>query len=169
VCDVRFSHSPGRLDPAYLGNLGAFDVPFVVDLGDGTHGILGVVTRFHEKVERRLPKPSRMPRYVEVTDRSGAFAPGAIDAVNGTGLLEMWLDHLLVQSMLQHASGAWQWGRLVHLCPAGNLDFVDATARYRDRLVDGSTFASATIEDLLDAEALPSGTVASFRRRYVVD
>ena len=38
VCDVRFAHSPGRLDRAYLENLIAFDVAFVLDLGDGTQG-----------------------------------------------------------------------------------------------------------------------------------
>ena len=27
VCEVRFEHSPGRLDPAYIGNLCAFQVP----------------------------------------------------------------------------------------------------------------------------------------------
>ena len=36
VCDVRFAHSPGRFDPAYLNSLRAFDVAFVLDLGDGT-------------------------------------------------------------------------------------------------------------------------------------
>lgn len=34
-----------------------------------------------------------------------------------TDLLEMWLDHLLLLSMLQHPSGAWRWGRLVHVYP----------------------------------------------------
>jgi hypothetical protein len=33
VGEVRFAHSPGRLDPAWLGNLVAFDVAFVLDLG----------------------------------------------------------------------------------------------------------------------------------------
>jgi hypothetical protein len=31
VFELRFAHSPGRLDPAYLGNLIAFDVAFVLD------------------------------------------------------------------------------------------------------------------------------------------
>jgi hypothetical protein len=40
-------------------------------------------------------------------------------------------------------------------------------ARYRDLLVDESTFSSATIEELLDADALPAPTTAALRRRYV--
>jgi hypothetical protein len=167
VCDVRFAHSPGRLDPAWLGNLVAFDVGFVLDLGDGTQGIVGVVTAYHDVNRRQPPKPSRLPRYREITERSGFFGPGAIDAVNGTELIHIWLDHLLVLSMLQHPSRDWGWGRLVVVHSAGNTDFADACSRYGALLVDQSTFASATIEDLLDANVVPARTAAALRDRYL--
>jgi hypothetical protein len=167
VAEVRFAHSPGRLDPAWLGNLVAFDVGFVLDLGDGTQGIVGVVAVYHEANTRHPPKPSRLPRYREITDRSGFFSPGAIDAVNRTDLTHIWLCHLLVLSMLQHPSRAWRWGRLVVVHPAGNTDFADACSRYRALLVDQSTFASATIEEILEADALPPPTVAALRERYI--
>jgi len=168
VCEVRFAHSPGRLDRAYLSNLIAFDVAFMLDLGDGTRGILGVDTKYHERTERREPKPSRLPRYLEVTERSGVFERGAIDAVNGTDLLVMWLEHLLVLSMLQHPSGTWRWGRYLVVYPAGNSDFADACARYADLLADGSTFSSVNIEELLDARALPPKTATALRDRYIL-
>jgi len=167
VSDVRFAHSPGRLDPAWLGNLVAFDLAFVLDLGDGTKGIVGVVTAYHDVNRRQPPKPSRLPRYREITDRSGYFAPGAIDVVNGTELIHIWLDHLLVLSMLQHPSRAWRWGRLVVVYAAGNTDFADACSRYRALLVNESTFASATVEELLDAGVLPAPTAAALRDRYL--
>lgn len=168
ACEVRFAHSPGRLDRAYLGNLIAFDVAFVLARRDGTQGVVGLDTKYHERTKRALPKPSRLPRYLEVAARSGVFGPGAIDAVNGTDLLVMWLEHLLVLSMLQHRSGTWSWGRYVVVHPAGNLDVAEACARYRDLLVDSSTFSSVTVEELLDAKVLPAQTAAALRQRYIL-
>jgi hypothetical protein len=168
VCDVRFAHSPGRFDLTYLGNLIAFDVAFVLDLGGGTQGIVGVDTKYHESARRATAKPTRLPRYREVAKRSGVFAPGAIDAVDGTDLLVMWLEHLLALSMLQHSSGGWRWVRYVFTYPAGNSDVADACARYADLLVDESTFSSMTIEELLGAKALPTRTTAALRNRYIL-
>ena len=167
VSEVRFAHSPGWLDRAYLGNLIAFDVAFVLDLGDGTQGIVGVDTKYHEAAKRHLAKPARLPRYRDVTKRSGVFAPRAIDAVDGTDLLVMWLEHLLAQSMLQHSSARWRWSRYVVTYPSGNSDVAGACSRYANLLVDQSTFSSLTIEALLDAKALPTRTTAALRKRYI--
>jgi hypothetical protein len=168
VRDVRFAHSPGRFDPAYLNSLRAFDVAFVLDQGDGTRGVVGVDTNYHERVKPEIPKPSNLWRYLEVAERSGAFRAGATDAVKGrTDLAEMWLEHLLLLSMPQHERDPWTWGRYVVVHPAGNADIASACARYRDLLVDSSTFSSVTIEELLDAKVLPARTTAALRRRYL--
>ena len=168
VSEVRFAYSPSRFDPAYLNSLRAFDVAFVLDLGDGTQGIVGVDTRYHDWAKPETPKPSNLWRYLEVAERSGAFADGAVDAVKGrSALAEMWLEHLLLLSMLQHTSGRWRWGRHVVVHPAGNVDVADACVRYRELLKDQSTFASVTLEELLDAGALPTATVAALRDRYL--
>jgi hypothetical protein len=166
VREVRFVHSPGRLDKAYLGNLVDWDAAFLLDLGDGSEGIVGVVTAYADVNRRQPPKPERLPRYREVSERSRVFGPGWLDAVNGTELIHLWLDHLLVLSMLQH-EGTWSWGRLVVVHPDGNSDFADACERYRGLLTDDATFASSTVEELLDAGALPKGTVAALRERYL--
>jgi hypothetical protein len=168
VSDVKFAHSPGWLDPAYLNSLRAFDAVFVLDLDDGTHGVIGVDVKYHDRAKPETPKPSNLRRYLEVADRSGAFAPGGIDAVKGrSDLAVMWLEHLLVLSMLQHSDGAWSWGRYVVVYPAGNSDFEGACARYRTLLADDSTFASMTLEELLGAGALKRSTTAALRDRYV--
>ncbi len=167
VRDVRFEHSPGWLDRAYTGNLMSFDAAFGLDLGDGTQGIIGVVIRYHERTKPNEPKPTRLARYVEVTEKSGVFEPGAINVVNGTDLLVTWLQHLLVLSMLQHPSRTWRWGRFVLVYPAGNTDYADACNRYRGLLADKSTFSSMTVEELLDADALPARTARALRKRYI--
>jgi hypothetical protein len=168
VCGVRFAHSPGRFDPAYLNSLRAFDAAFLLDLGEGSRGIVGLDTKYHERSKPEIPKPSNLARYLEVAERSGVFRSGAVDEVKGRSeLAVMWLEHLLLLSMLQHPSGAWRWGRYVLVHPAGNTDFAEACARYRSLLVDQSTFASVTLEDLLDSNVLPAKSNAALRDRYL--
>jgi hypothetical protein len=168
VCDVRFAHSPGRLDPAYLNSLRAFDAAFVLDRGDGAQGIVGVGAKYHESSKSEIPKPANLARYLEVAERSGVFAPGAVDVLKGRSeLAVMWLEHLLLLSMLQHMSGTWSWGRYVVVHPAGNTDLAGECARYRHFLVDESTFSSATVEELVEAGVLPGSTITAFRDRYL--
>ncbi len=168
VCDVRFAHSPGRFDPAYLDSLRAFKAAFVLDLDDGTQGIVAIDTEYHERTKAEIPKPEKLHRYLAVAKRSGIFRRGALDAVKGrSDLAVMWLEHLLLLSMLQHVSGAWSWGRYVVVHPAGNTDYGDACARYRGLLADESTFASSTVEELLDGRVLPARSVTALRERYL--
>jgi hypothetical protein len=167
VCDVRFAHSPGRFDPEYLGSLRDFDAAFELDLGDGARGIVAVDVNYHEHAKPAVAKPRGRPRQREVAARSGAFVEGAVDAVDRSDLLVTALEHLLLLSMLQHPSGRWRWGRYVVVHPAGNSDLAGACARYADLLADGSTFASVTIEELLDAGALPPRTAAALQERYI--
>ncbi len=79
----------------------------------------------------------------------------------------MWIEHLLLFSMLQHPSGSWTWGRYVVVHPAGNCDAVDACARYRAMLADEGTFATMTLEQLLDSGTLAGPTVRALRDRYM--
>ena len=168
VSGVRFAHSPGRFDPAYLNSLRAFDAAFVLDLDDGTQGIVGIDTRYHEWAKPEIPRPSNLDRYLEVAERSGAFGPLPMGAVEGRwDLTEMWLEHLLLLSMLQHPGGTWSFGRYVVVHPAGNASFADACERYAELLVDRSTFSCLTLEELFGADVLPPGTAAGLRDRYV--
>jgi hypothetical protein len=163
VSEIRFAHSPGRFDPAYLNSLRAFDVAFVLDLGDGTQGVLGLDTEYHERTKPEIPKPTNLRRYLEVADRAAVFEAGATDAVKGkSDLAVMWLEHLLLLSMLQHSSGRWSWGRYVVVHPAGNSDFADACARYAGLLAERSSFSSLTLEELL-----PLQSNAAVRDRYL--
>ena len=161
VLDVRFAHSPGWLDPAYLNSLRAFDTVFAFD-----GGVVAVDVKYHERAKTEIPKPENLPRYVEVADRSGAFAPGSIDELKGKSQLAvLWLEHLLLHSMLQHESGSWSWGRYVVVHPAENSDVADLCSRYRRLLSDDSTFGVLTTEELIDSGALPAAD--TLRERYL--
>lgn len=165
VGEVRFAHSPGRWDPAYLNSLRTFDAAFVLEPG----GIVGCAVRYHERAKAETPRPENLGRYREVAERSGAFRADALDGLLSRGdLCELFLEHLLVLSMLQHPDGAWTWGRFVLVHAAGNVDVVDQLARYRTCLADDTTFAATTIEALLDGDALPAASTAALRERYVV-
>ena len=167
-CPLRALSRPSR--SGYLNSLRAFDAVFVLDLGDGKEGIVGFDTKYHEWAKPETPKPSNLWRYIEVADKSGVFGTGAVDEVKEkTGLAVMWLEHLLLLSMLQHSSGRWGWGRYVVVHPFGNVDFAEACARYAGLLVEHSTFSSVTLEELLDASVLPPRTAAALRARYLPD
>jgi hypothetical protein len=168
VTEVRFAHSPGRFDPAYLNSLRAFDAAFVLDLDDGTQGVVAVDVNYHEWAKPEIPKPGNRRRNLEVADHSGVFAEGAADVLTGRSeFCVLWLEHLLLLSMLQHASGRWRWGHYVVVHPAGNSDIGDMVTRYREFLVDEATFSTATVEDLLDAGPLPAPAMAALRERYL--
>jgi hypothetical protein len=168
VREIRFAHSPGRFDPAFLNSLRAFDVAVVLDVGGGTEGIVALDTAYHERAKPEIPKPTNLARYLEVAEKSGVFRPGAVDAVKGrSDLAVMWLEHLLLLSMLQHPSGTWKWARYVVVHPAGNSDFADMCVRYQDLLAEESTFAAVTVEELLDANVVPARTATALRDRYL--
>ncbi len=166
VC-VRFEHSPGRRDPTFLGNRSAFDAAF--EIGDGEElGIVGIETKYHEHaVAEARPKPAALARYVEVTERSAAFVDDWRSRILGTDLQQIWLDHLLVLSMLQHPSKRWTWGRFVLAFPKANPSFAAAATRYGELLRDRSTFEMRTIEDLASPVVLGEEAARGFRDRYL--
>lgn len=167
VIEVRFAHSPGRLDPSYSNSRRYFDAMFVLELPDGSSGAIAVDVKYREVVERKGVKSAHLPRFAEIHDRSRAFASGAIDVLGPSRLAMVWLEHLLLLSMLQHKSSDWTWGRYVVVHPLANTSVSCANAEYRALLADDTTFASATIEELLAAKALAPTTTAALRRRYL--
>lgn len=168
--DVRvgFEYSPGRRDPLFLGNRTAFDAAFEI-AGANSGAIIGIETKYHEHAAREAPpKKTALARYVQVTEESGAFASGWREELIGTDLQQIWLDHLLVLSMLQHPSKRWSWGKSVLVYPQENPSFAAAARRYAAVLADATTFQARTLEELLAAPgALPAETVSVFRGRYL--
>ena len=167
VSPPRFEWSPGRKDPEYLDNRSAFDVAFEIQMENGQQGIIGIETKYHEHCKReKLPNENRRKRYEEVTKKSNIFKPDAVKQILGNDLQQIWLDHLLALSMLQHSPQQWHWVKFVLVHPARNPSYAKAAERYSKLLSNTATFEVRTIESLLDAQALPLTTVAAFRERY---
>jgi hypothetical protein len=169
VVDVRFLHSPGRLEPQWLNSLRQFDAAFVLSREDGSHGMVAVDVTYHERLKAETPKPENLWRNREVHERSAAFRPEAFERLKGrSDLWSPWLEHLLLQSTLQHPDGAWTWGRYVTVHAADNVDMADRSVRYGELLADATTFRSTTLEEVLGTSALPSPAVRALRDRYLL-
>lgn len=165
---VRFEWSPGRADPDYLENRSAFDAAFELALDDGNRGIIGIETKYHEHCKpERKPKKDRRDRYETVTRNSGEFKPHALRAILGTDLQQIWLDHLLALSMLQHTGETWCWARFVLVYPRRNPSFSNAGTRYSELLSEPRTFELRTLESILAAGALSHDQASAFRKRYL--
>jgi hypothetical protein len=102
-----------------------------------------------------------------VSERSGAFLPGAVDAIVGTELQQIWLDHLLALSMTQDESEPWDWTGFALVHPAKNPSYVRAVKRYRKFLRQPGDLLVATLESLLNAEVLPVEMSEAFKQRYL--
>ena len=119
---VRFEWSPLRSTQGkFLGNRSAFDVAF-----DWTWEMAPSVSSASKRSTmrycRREAPPhvqKRLPRDIEVANDSRAFGPVTTEAILGTQLQQIWLDHLLVLSMLQHAPRTWTWAKFILVHPKG--------------------------------------------------
>jgi hypothetical protein len=169
VCKVHFEWSPGRRLPGqYLENRSAFDVAFELELNDGGRGILGVETKYHEHCRREKPSiKDRRARYEEVTGKSRVMSPESMTAVIGSDLQQIWLDHLLALSMLQHDSGIWIWAGFVLVHPAKNPSYRRAYEQYVSLIRDTKSIRVSTIESLLAAGVIPEATALAFSERYI--
>ncbi|HEY2735898.1 MAG TPA: hypothetical protein VGI70_18000, partial [Polyangiales bacterium] len=120
VEQVVFEWSPGRADRAYLGNRTSFDVAFILDLEDGQRGVIGVETKYHEHPVRVGIAPANLARYNDVSRASKLFEAATLELASRETCSQIWLDHLLALSMLQHPTDRWTWARFILVYADGN-------------------------------------------------
>lgn len=169
---VRLQHSPGRDDPRWLNDRTAFDAAIYYENAVGRRGIIGCSMKYAEHASKeKAPPGERLARYEEVARKSKAFHPEWREVVVGTDLQGIWIEHLLVLSMLQgRGSARYHEGRLVLIVPEGNVSYRNAAVRYAAILAEHTTFEVRTLESLLDSASgvLPDRLAAGLRQRYVV-
>lgn len=79
---------------------------------------VGVETKYHEHCKAQaFPRPERGRRYLEIADLSGVFRRGAVAAILGTRLQQIFLDHLLVLSFLHDTITPYRWAKFVLVYP----------------------------------------------------
>jgi len=150
-----------------LENRSAFDVAFELELEDGGLGVIGIETKYHEHCKcEKTPSEQRRFRNEEVARNAGIFKPDALNAILGKDLQQIWLDHLLALSMLQHPSRKWRWAKFVLVCPSQNPSYARAFRLYEQLILETKTVEIRTIESLLERDVLPDAAVAAFRERY---
>ena len=168
VCDVRFAHSPGRLDPGYLNSLRAFDVAFVLDVGGGTRAVIGVDVKYHERNKVEQPKPSNAARNMEVCERSGVVRadgsppPRPLGPGRDVARAPPAALHAPARER-QRGRGAATSSSTRRATPTSSTPS-PATASV---LADDATFATMTVETLLASRALPAATTNELRQRYL--
>jgi hypothetical protein len=166
VTSIQFEHSPGRGDPAYTGDRSAFDVFLEYSTRSGQTGFLGVEVKYHENLAGK--SATLRGRYEEVAGDAGCFRPGMLPALRLQPLQQIWRDHLLASSLLQH--GDYDEGAFVFLSPEENPHCQAAVCQYRECLVDDATFFDWTLESFFESVSARLGDdpwVKLFFDRYL--
>lgn len=167
VSRLELEHSPGRGDPVFTDDHSAFDVYVEYETVGGTRGFVGIEMKYAETMKA---KPARhRARYDEVADAMSCFEPEQRAALRAAPLEQLWRDHLLAGSLLQHEPSGFARGVFVVVAPSQNTAVSDALMRYRSALRDSRTFRSWTLESVIAAVAAATSAewVEELRERYV--
>lgn len=84
-------------DPAsHLNDRSAFDLVIRFETSGGRSAVLGVETKYTEPLS---PKVYDTPRYRQVTDNSGWFVVGSVEALRPSATNQLWRNAMLAASM----------------------------------------------------------------------
>jgi hypothetical protein len=134
---------------------------------EGKKGFAGIELKYHEALGD--PPARHRPRYDEIATTMGCFDPAAAERLNGKPLQQIWRDHLLAGSLLADRKAGYDDGFFAFLHPTENDRCVSAVASYRKCLTSETSFASWTLERVVEALRAERGGawVEAFTRRYL--
>jgi len=165
VTRVAFEWSPGRQDPTYTGDSSAFDVCIWFDTPKGEPGFVGIEVKYHENLGQKADR--HRPRYDQIADAMGCFAPESRQRLRQKPLQQIWRDHLLAGAY--RMADGFADGLFAYLSPAGNTECCDAVEEYFGCLTDRSTFEYWPLESLVDAvrQSTDAAWINDFADRYL--
>lgn len=152
VKDVRFEHSPGRLDPTLTGDRSAFDVAFIFERADGKLGLVGVEVKYSESGQE--PAPAELnPRYDQLAKGSGLYKEPAHAALRVNPLQQHFRQHLLAQAAQMR--GDFAEAHYVLVAPRHNHLVQNAARLYSSFLSKPgkaqAPFVSVELEQVIEA------------------
>ena len=147
---ILFEHSPGRGNLKFTGDYTAFDALIRYSDSQGRNGFVAFELKYSESM--REPMPELKPRHAELSGASGLFTDPAAAALRTNPLQQLWREHLLAQSMIDH--GLYDEGYLVMIAPSLNYHVQDAAEAYQAQLrepEDGKVrFVNPSLEDVIE-------------------
>lgn len=117
VIEVRFEHSPGRLDERFTGDRSAFDVAFVYARADGKRGIFCVEVKYSETGQEGQASELNA-RYDTLARASGLYKEPDNALLRVNPLQQLFREHLLAQSAV--LSGEFAESYFVLIAPRQN-------------------------------------------------
>jgi len=168
VSHLEFEKSPGRGDVEFLGDGTAFDFYVEYVTAAEGKGFIGIEIKYHENLVS-TERITEGTRYHEVATRSEWFRKDAYLELGKSPLVQIWRDHLLAASMLQHKKSDFQEGYYLIIYPHGNRACSEAIARYRTLLDSKDTFIDKTLEQacLVLKKYVNEKWLDEFEKRYL--
>jgi len=165
VTKIAFEYSPGRGDRRYTHDGSAFDVCAWFDTPQGKAGFVGIEVKYHENLNEEAD--DHRPRYEEVADAMGCFAPESSEQLRCKPLQQIWRDHLLAGAY--RMTDGFADGLFVYLRPAGNTACSSAVDAYLKCLTVTDSFEHWSLESLVDATMAKTTAqwISEFADRYL--
>lgn len=138
----------------YLNDGTSFDTYIEYTHADGQKGIIGIEVKYTEK-EYKLVRDSKQERdinnksskYFTVTTNSGIYKPGTTDTLITDKFRQVWRNHILGESILQHDK-RFKYFTSLTIFPSGNKHFTETSEEYIKLLATNNNhFISVTYED----------------------
>jgi mRNA-degrading endonuclease YafQ of YafQ-DinJ toxin-antitoxin module len=166
VTQIAFEYSPGRRDLCYTADASAFDVYMEYLTPAGAAGFFGIEVKYHESLQNSAAR--HRSRYDEVAAAMRCFRGDALESLREKPLQQIWRDHLLAGSILQHGN-RFSEGCFVFLYPKDNLHCSQAVQAYRQCLTSYDTFMVWTLEKVYETlkQHTDAGWVTAFFDRYL--
>ncbi|PZO81764.1 MAG: hypothetical protein DI629_02655 [Mesorhizobium amorphae] len=131
VDGVYFETSPGRGDPAYIGDGTALDALITYTATDGVSGMIGIEVKYAESpVATANPFT---PQTLDIAERSGLFINAKAGLLHLPRMRQFLAEHALCFSTV-HDHRHFERGHMIVIAPTQNSEMATTIAEYQSLL-----------------------------------